>query len=343
MSSQVRDRPHCNVRPRTPPVLRPGLPAGRLSAIRLLRAKWVNGTVLHYCFLEGPEPQRGAVRAAFAGWKDLGIGLDFAEVGDASEAEVRVAFDQADGSWSYVGRDILGIATTDPTMNFGWDLTDDYGRTTALHEIGHTIGLPHEHQNPFAGIVWDEQKVYAYFAGDPNNWSHDQTFSNVLQKLDPAEVEGSTWDPDSVMEYWFPAGLITEPAAYRDGLDPAGGLSATDVTWVRTWFPPLEDAPVALESFVSHPMTLAPGQQVDLALSPPGSRDYQISTFGTSDTVLVLFEDVDGDLRYVAGDDDSGEDRNSHLTAKLFAGRRYVVRVRLYWTGGSGETAVMYW
>ena len=26
---------------------------------------------------------------------------------------------------------------------------------TALHGIGHTLGLPHEHQNPNAGIVWD--------------------------------------------------------------------------------------------------------------------------------------------------------------------------------------------
>ena len=57
----------------------------------------------------------------------------------------------------------------------------------------------------------------------------------------------------------------------------------------------------------------------------------------------MLFEDVDGQLRYVAGDDDSGEERNSSLSVKLFQGRRYVVRVRLYWAGRSGESAVMYW
>src|SRR6266540_903427 len=182
-------RPHCSVRAQTFPVLSPDLAPGRARAIRLIRAKWVNGTVLHYYFLDGPNAQQQAVRDAFAEWKQLGIGLDFVEVRDRSEAEVRVAYAD-DGSWSYVGRDVLGISSTQPTMNFGWDLTDDYGHTTALHEIGHTIGFPHEHQNPFAGIVWDEPAVYAYFSGAPNNWPQDQTFNNVLRKLDRSEVEG---------------------------------------------------------------------------------------------------------------------------------------------------------
>ena len=77
-----RTRPHCDVKPRTVPVVRPDLEPGRASAIRLIRAKWVNGTVLHYHFLEGPKPQRDAVRNAFAEWKGLGIGLEFVEVDD---------------------------------------------------------------------------------------------------------------------------------------------------------------------------------------------------------------------------------------------------------------------
>lgn len=336
-------RRYCDVKPRTEPVLRPDLPDGRLRAIRLLRPKWVNGTVLHYFFDGGPEPQRQAVRAAFGEWKALGIGLEFVEVADRSEAEVRIAFDQNDGSWSYVGRDVLGIGVDEPTMNFGWDLTDDYGRSTALHEIGHTLGLPHEHQNPFAGIQWDEAKVYSWFAGPPNRWSQQQTFHNVLRKLDTSEVEGSSWDPDSVMEYWFPGGLITAPAQYQGGINPPGGLSAVDEEWVRRWFPALESSLPRLEPFVSVRLALAAGEQADFAIEPDASRTYKVGTFGAADTVIVLFEDVDGELRYLAGDDDSGTDTNARLSIKLFKGRRYVVRMRLYWAGSSGNTAIMHW
>jgi len=317
----------------------------RMRAILRTRSKWVNGTVLHFAFIEGegPEPQRDAVRDAFRAWKELGIGLEFTEVGDLSEAEVRIGFDQSDGSWSYIGRDVLGIATSERTMNFGWDLTDDYGNTTARHEIGHTLGLPHEHQNPFAGIQWDEAEVYEYFAGSPNFWSHDQTFRNVLRKLSVTDVEGSQWDPDSIMEYWFPAGLIVAPPEYSGGIDPPGTISAPDREWALKWYPRLGPAaPPPLTPFQSVPLTLAAGEQADFTITPTARR-YSLGTFGTADTVLVLFEQVGGELRFVRGDDDSGVDRNARISVKLFEGRTYVVRVRLYWAGDSGMTAVMCW
>ena len=344
-----------------------GLGIDRLRAILQGRTKWVNGTVLHYFFFDrdtdgsqirfadgttrfvswvGANPQEDVVRHAFQAWKDLGVGLEFREVTDRSEAEVRIGFlFDYDGSWSYVGRDVLQQGMNSRTMNFGWDLTaSPYGLTTALHEIGHTIGLPHEHQNPFAGIVWDEAKVYEYFGGPPNNWDRATTYQNVLQKLDPAEVEGSVWDPDSIMEYAFRAGLIIEPADYRGGVRPPGTISALDMQYVLSWYPPAESAvPPTLTPFQAVPLSLKPAEQVDFTLSPPGTRRYSLGTFGASDTVMVLFEDVGGELRYVAGDDDSGQDRNSLIRAKLFQGRRYVLRVRLYYTWASGQTAVMYW
>jgi len=55
------------------------------------------------------------------------------------------------------------------SMNFGWDISDEVD--TAIHEIGHTLGAPHEHQNPNAGIVWDEEAVYNALAQPPNSWN----------------------------------------------------------------------------------------------------------------------------------------------------------------------------
>jgi hypothetical protein len=57
---------------------------------------------------------------------------------------------------------------------------------------------------------------------------------------------------------------------------------------------------------------------------------------------MVLFEDINGEPRYLAGDDDSGEDRNAQIVHKLFKGRTYIVRLRLYYPGQSGTTSLMF-
>ena len=58
---------------------------------------------------------------------------------------------------------------------------------------------------------------------------------------------------------------------------------------------------------------------------------------------MVLFESVAGQLRYVTGDDDSGADQNAEFTVRLFAGRKYVLRVRLYWAARQEDFAVLMW
>ncbi|GII04138.1 M12 family metallopeptidase [Planobispora takensis] len=341
--------PYCSqpVRPEIP--LSPDLSFERQRAILLNRTKWVNGTVLHYFFFadgdwSADRRQSDRVRQAFGTWKELGIGLEFKEVDSASEAEIRIGFAQDDGSWSYVGRDVLDIGIQERTMNFGWDLTDEYGMATALHEIGHTLGFAHEHQNPFAGIVWDEEAVYRYLGGPPNNWPRQTTFHNVLRKLSPQEVSGSTWDPDSIMEYGFPADLILQPEEYRAGIRPSLRLSALDREYVLRWYPPLEDDKARqLSPFQSAPLSLRSGEQENFEIRPEETRRYRLGAFGDSDTVLVVFEDVDGELRYLAGDDDSGQDRNSTLEFNLRKGHRYVARIRLYSAWSSGNTAIMLW
>ncbi|SDD12779.1 Matrixin [Geodermatophilus telluris] len=358
---------YCAVQPQRPRVLDGTISSSRERAILLGEGLWVNHTVLHYYFFDGEDAgsevvddagqvqwvtwvgdkrQCDVVRQAFEQWKNLGLGLEFTEVPERSEAEIRIGFMAGDGSWSFVGRTrVLQEPQTARTMNFGWDLTADaHGRTTALHEIGHTLGMPHEHQNPFAGIEWDEPAVYTYFAGPPNEWDREKTYHNVLRKLEPRWVTGSHWDPDSVMQYSFPPRLIRKPEAYYDaGLRPPGTISPVDRQFAMSWYPAGKAALPTLQPFVSVGHSLTPGAQVDFEIRPDATQRRIISTFGATDTVMVLFEEVDGELRYVAGDDDSGEERNSRITTQLFRGRRYVVRIRLYHAGASGDLAVMYW
>lgn len=342
--AQHRILGHCEVQAQVIPDLSSDIPGDQQRAIIVSSSKWVNGTVLHYAFIGGAESQRQAVRDAWQTWKDLGIGLVFTEVTALSEAEVRISFDHSPnaGSWSYVGRDVLRISVNQPTMNLGWDVTTPYGVSTALHEIGHTLGLPHEHQNPYAGIVWDEPRVYQYFAGSPNYWSAQQTYHNLLRKLSTTEVEGSQWDPDSIMQYQLPGGLILEPAQYSQGVSPPGTISEIDGEWARKWYPALEATAVKLSPFVSVSLRLEPTEQADFVIEPAASREYEIRTFGDADAVLVLFEEVDGEPRYIKGSDDGGKEQNASIKVKLFKGRRYIVRLRVSWVNGEG-LSIMYW
>jgi Astacin (Peptidase family M12A) len=311
----------------------------RASIIITNSAAWVNGTVLKYYFFRNENPifrgapaQQEVVRNAFRIWKNVGVGIGFQEVSNIEEAHIRIAFQRGDGAWSYVGRVVLEIPMSEPTMNFGWDLTLPGEIDTAIHEIGHTLGMQHEHQNPNAGIEWNEEAVYQDLAGPPNRWPRDKTFRNIIKKLSPNEVSGSTWDPNSVMHYPFKAGLILNPTEFRtQPLIPAGGLSAKDQEWAKKFYPPLSSIEIKTLK-VRKPLDInAPsGGQQDFVFKPRFSRKYNIKLSGTLDAVMVLFEEVSGGERhYLSGDDDSGTPNNASIKMNLIKGRKYVVRVRV--------------
>ena len=344
---------YCSMIKTTPRQYAPEVSAGRARMIMLVEKKWINGTVLKYYFFKGasdgsPSGWKGnpqqitMVKQAFKAWKDLGIGLNFEETNDKNEAQIRIGFLRGDGAWSYVGRDVIDIASSpeERTMNFGWDISNDLD--TPIHEIGHTIGLPHEHQNPFAGIVWDEEKVYAALAAPPNNWDRDTTYYNIIKKLPLNEVEGSTHDPDSVMHYPFEAGLIKEPAKFRNGINPSGGLSAKDKEFAKKFYPSLTKSDYKqLKLSQSEPLQIMATEQRNFTFKPTRSRKYTIETFGQADTLMVLYEKNGNEEIYLSGDDDSGQDYNSKITMRLIKDREYIIRLRLFYNDSQGDLSVM--
>ena len=147
------------------------------------------------------------------------------------------------------------------------------------------------------------------------------------------------------MHYALAGGLIIKPVEFSSGLTPQPGLSQKDREVVKRLYPDTGPPRVApeLRPRESQLLTLAPGEQKDFNILPTETRDYDFRTFGRSDTVMVLFEEDAGDFRFVEGDDDSGFNRNAAFAVRLIKDHRYQLRIRLYFSFASGDTAVMMW
>lgn len=98
-----------------------------------------------------------------------------------------------------LGTDAKKVALNKPTMHL--DRNDDSKtfRAVVLHELGHALGLLHEHQNPEHDINWNKEAVYkAYTGGDI---SKELVYSQILELPVGEELLVTSYDRESVMHY----------------------------------------------------------------------------------------------------------------------------------------------
>lgn len=208
--------------------------AGHKAAV-LDGAKWAPGSVITVRFLEGDAELQGRVQAVAEEWmKVAGLTFDFR---DAGPTDIRIAFMEGEGSWSYIGTQCRQIADPIPTMNFGWlnaGTADAELRSVVLHEFGHAIGMIHEHQNPKHPIQWNRAAVKADLSGPPNNWD-DATIENNMFKRYDGLVTSTPVDSKSIMMYPIPkAWTLDETVA---GFNSE--LSQTDKDFIAQTYPKL--------------------------------------------------------------------------------------------------------
>ncbi|MGH7855488.1 MAG: peptidase, partial [Candidatus Binatia bacterium] len=194
------------------------------------------------------------------------------------------------------------------------------------------IGLAHEHQNPQGGIEWNEQVVIEELAKSPNFWDEETARHNVLRKYSVDQINGTDFDPDSIMLYFFPASWTV------NGISTKANevLSAFDKQFIAgaKMYPKTGVTPVtALELEVNAKKRTAAsigkfGEEDLYRFSAARDGRHRIDTRGPTDIVMKLFG-PNSQTALIAEDDDSGVDTNALISADLIAGE-YFVQVRHY-------------
>jgi serralysin len=199
--------------------------------------KWTNGTTIRVKFLNGTPFLKSKVEHFAHLWEGfVNIKFDFLKDSNDENCQIRIAFNQGQGSWSYIGTSCLNVDKNKPTMNYGWfdeNTRDEEFSRTVLHEFGHSLGFGHEHLHPEVSIPWDREKVYQYYMGPPNNWDKETIDRNIFQKYSRDLTNFSEFDKNSIMLYAIPNELTI--GDYEVGWNRE--LSATDKKFASILYP----------------------------------------------------------------------------------------------------------
>ena len=218
-------------------------PFGSPAHIAVMRDKYwgEKGVTLTVSFpFDNPSKElRAKILSHMNAWGGAkGGNVQFVET--SGTGQVRIARTARQGYWSFLGRDILGIAANQPTMNldsFTMQTPDKEFYRVVRHETGHTLGFPHEHMRADLVARLDRAKTIDYFART-QGWSERDVMQQVLTPLSEASLMATPADQTSIMCYMLP-GSIT-----KDGKPIPGGpdINESDLAFAAKIYP-LPSAP----------------------------------------------------------------------------------------------------
>ena len=179
-------------------------------------------------FIDDDGNVRDRVLAIANAWM-LYSGVQFVRSFDQNTSDIRVSF-RTNGWWSYIGSSSTQIGHDSASLSLDslYLYSPEKFKSVVLHEFGHSLGLLHEHQNPFLEIKWNRPALYKYYK---ETYHVDSTWvnENVLEKY--SSLSGIYCEPDksSIMIYEIPVGLTDDKVVVPEPLD----LSPLDKKYIR--------------------------------------------------------------------------------------------------------------
>jgi Astacin (Peptidase family M12A) len=173
------------------------------------------------CFAsEASREDRTKFVAIAAAWEekrpnlfDFGSVPDYRTCSGSNTENIRVAFKREEENgrpknhWSWVGRDAVKNSGT--TLNINPDaIREEIGitfRFAVLHELGHALGLEHEHKNRnircYDKIIWPEAlRTY--------HWLTLDAIKSMFSVLEDSRYASPRYDNASVMHYYIDPDML---------------------------------------------------------------------------------------------------------------------------------------
>ena len=214
---------------------------------------WEAGQTLKVCFYSGEQQAKEFFVETAGIWDDItSISFDFGtapafyECSEAGDHHIRVSLAPGGGNWSYIGTDSARVAQEKPSLRismaepFSLNNRRSVGGTI-LHELGHALGMKHEHQSPEANceaeIDWEV--LYAELAMPPNEWNKEKVDHNLRPLVASDRLRTSEYDPKSIMHYALPANWFIGGESASCYIRKNTSLSELDVAAARETYPNL--------------------------------------------------------------------------------------------------------
>jgi hypothetical protein len=264
---------------------------------------WTAGTTLTVGWLDNPDAAtRNLIISHMKVWSEF-ANINVEET--STDPMVRVSRIPSGGYWSFLGTDIISIASNRATMNlagFTSRTSDAEYRRVVRHEFGHTLGCPHEQQRAAIIRRLVPEACYRRFGGSPNFWPKQLVDQNILTPINESTLVGSDPEEQSIMCYQFDGDLTIDNVPILGGTD----LTERDKVTIAKLLPGRTQLPPPPAPPPAGGLTLVPdGPAVTDRISRPGEIDefpleiatasrYEIST---DPQILVAVSLIDDDPR----------------------------------------------